>query len=164
MDPIDRFAAEARSYRRWLYCGTDKKEEFVRNALHHVTHVVAAATDLPLVSMNELHTEEKVDVTRSMKLRLRKKRLHPNERMPFDHYSMVFNPLEVPPEEPIFASLNDDLWDINSDLCCGLAEYNFGNRMRAAWVWESKFRFHWGRHATSATVALRAWLEDNAKD
>lgn len=84
--------------------------------------------------------------------------------MPFNYYSKIFDPFGGPPEKPVIASLNDDLWDLNGDLSRGLAEYNAGNRVRAAWRWESGFRGHWGRHATGAIEALRSWLEANAKD
>jgi len=127
-----------------------------------VTRVVAAAIDLPPVCWKKLHAE--LGISRSMRLKSRKPHLHPTDRMPFDCYRKVFNPLEMPPEEPVFASLNDDLWDLDGDLSRGLAEYIAGNRVRAAWVWESGFRGHWGRHATGAIEALRSWLEIYSED
>jgi len=162
MNSTDRFAAEVRRFRKWLYCGTDKKEKAVRGALRHVTRVVAATIDLPPVCWKKMHAEP--DITRSMRLTARKPHLHPTDRMPFDYYRKVFNPLEQPPEEPVFASLNDDFWGLDSDLSRGLAEYNAGNRVRAAWLWEMGFRLHWGRHATGAIEALRSWLEVHSKD
>lgn len=164
MNSTDRFAAEVRRFRKWLYCGTDKKERAVREALRHVTRVVTAAVDLPPVCWDKLHAETAVDLNRSLRLTSRKPRLHPINRMPFNYYRKVFNPFEEPPEEPVFASLNDDLWDLDGDLSRGLVEYNAGNRVLAAWRWESGFRGHWGRHATGAIEALRSWLELHSKD
>ena len=55
MNPVDRFAVEVRRFRKWLYCGIHKNERAVREALLHVTSVVAAAVDLPPVfaSLND---------------------------------------------------------------------------------------------------------------
>lgn len=164
MNSTEHFAVEVRRFRKWLYCGTDKKERAVRGALRHVTRVVTAAVDLPPVCWDKLHAEPAVDIARSMRLTCRKARLHPTDRMPFDYYRKVFNPFAKPPEEPVFASLNDDLWGLDGDLSRGQVEYNAGNRVRAAWLWEVGFRVHWGRHATGAIEALRSWLEVHAKD
>lgn len=163
MKPVDHFAAEARRFRKWFYCGTHKKERAVREALRHLTRLAAAALDLPPICWDKLHAEPAVDINLSLRLISRKPRLHPTDRMPFNHYSLVFNPLGNPTEELVTASLNEDLWGVDHDLSLGLVEYDAGNRVRAAWEWESGFSGHWGRHATGAIDALRWWLTANAK-
>lgn len=60
MNSTDRFAAEVRRFRTWFYCGTHKKERAVREALRHVTRLVAAALDLPPVCWDKLHAEPAV--------------------------------------------------------------------------------------------------------
>ena len=85
-------------------------------------------------------------------------------RLPFEFYGEVFDPLPVPPEEPVVGSLADDLCDIYRDVVTGLRAYEAGLRAHAVWEWGFGFRHHWGEHATGAIRALHCWLADNALD
>jgi hypothetical protein len=76
-------------------------------------------------------------------------------------YGEVFNPLIVPPEEPVLGSLSDDITDIYRDVVTGLREYEAGRRTQALWEWGFGFQAHWGEHATGAIRALHCWLASN---
>ena len=81
--------------------------------------------------------------------------------LPVDIYYEVFNPLESPPDEPVAATLGDDLADIHRDLQRGLVLYGRGEVAAACWEWAFHFRAHWGRHLTASLSALHAWWVDN---
>ncbi len=59
-------------------------------------------------------------------------------------------------EEPVCASLADDLSDIASDLQRGMEEYDSGNLGNAAFEWCFGFRHHWGDHAVDAIRYLHS--------
>jgi len=71
-----------------------------------------------------------------------------------DHYSTVFDPLNLE-EEPVIGSLADDVTDIYSDLKDGLAAFRDGDVSGAVHDWWNGFNTHWGRHAVQALPALR---------
>jgi hypothetical protein len=77
--------------------------------------------------------------------------------LPFDIYWEIFDPLTSEAEEPVGASLGDDLADIHRDLKLGMSYYAEGNEPAAAWEWQFNFRAHWGHHASAAIYALHAW-------
>src|SRR5262249_33758189 len=82
--------------------------------------------------------------------------LRPKSWPGFDHldgYWEVFDPYEQ--DEPVAASLSDDLLDIYADLKRGLALLD-SNAVEASAVWEWRFHFdvHWGAHAIDALRAL----------
>ena len=76
----------------------------------------------------------------------------------------MFDPLPVPPEEPVVGSLTDDIADIYRDVIPGLREYELGRRAQAVWEWGFGLRHHWGEHATGAIRALHCRLAANAFD
>jgi hypothetical protein len=76
----------------------------------------------------------------------------------------VFDPLSVPPDEPVVGSLSDDLCDVYREVVSGLREYEAGRRAQAVWEWGFGLRHHWGKHATGAIRALHRWLAANASD
>jgi hypothetical protein len=81
--------------------------------------------------------------------------------LPVDVYYEVFDPLESPADEPVAATLGDDLADIHRDLQRGLVLYNQGDIAGASWEWAFQFRAHWGRHVIGALTALHSWWVDN---
>ncbi|MCS7272220.1 MAG: DUF5063 domain-containing protein, partial [Gemmataceae bacterium] len=82
--------------------------------------------------------------------------------LPLDPYAEVFDPLAVPAEAPVSASLCDDLADIYRQVVSGLRAFEAGRQAVALWEWGFGFRHHWGEHATGAIRALHAWLAANA--
>lgn len=79
--------------------------------------------------------------------------------LPFQYYSEIFNPLEIPTEEPVTADLADDLADIYFDIKEGLFLLAAGHPAAATWSWKDSFRTHWGRHASTALRALHCYAE-----
>jgi hypothetical protein len=82
-------------------------------------------------------------------------------RFPVQYYGEIFNPLEVPPEEPGIGDLADDLADIHRDLSAGLDLYDRGDIAGAVWEWRYGMQNHWGEHATGAIRVLHCWLAAN---
>jgi hypothetical protein len=73
---------------------------------------------------------------------------------PLHSYWDVFNPLTLNPEEPVANSLEDDVRDIYMDLKKGLAQYDRGHPIAAAWDWRFSFWSHWGGHLVGAQRAI----------
>jgi hypothetical protein len=71
-----------------------------------------------------------------------------------DHYWEIFEPTQPKPDEPVLASLADDLRDIYTDLKRGLDLFHKGHETAAAWEWRFNFHAHWGRHLVSAQRAI----------
>lgn len=72
-------------------------------------------------------------------------------------YWLLFNPLEL--EEPVAATLADDVGDIYLDVARGLALFDDPTCWwrSAAWSWRFHMSIHWGNHATAALRAIQ-WL------
>jgi hypothetical protein len=85
-------------------------------------------------------------------------------RLPVDNYGWIFDPLVVPPEEPVVASVADDIADIYRDVVTGLRLDQLGRRTEAVWHWSFYLSRHWGLHATGAIRALHCWLAQEAPD
>ncbi len=81
--------------------------------------------------------------------------------LPFNYYSMVFNPFVVPPEEPVVGDLADDIADVYRDLSAGIAAFDNGQQAEAQWELYFSFHSHWGRHASSAIAVLHCWRVDS---
>ncbi|MCL1632795.1 DUF5063 domain-containing protein [Sporolactobacillus sp. CPB3-1] len=71
-----------------------------------------------------------------------------------DYYWEVFDAYQL--DEPIHASLTDDISDIYHDLQEGILLYNKGKTEGALGTWKFSFETHWGRHAIDATRALHS--------
>lgn len=71
-----------------------------------------------------------------------------------DHYWEVFNPYTL--DEPIRASLTDDILDIYRDVKEGLTLYEKKQHLEAVWKWKFSFEVHWGSHAVDAIRALHS--------
>ncbi|HTQ81513.1 MAG TPA: DUF5063 domain-containing protein [Thermoanaerobaculia bacterium] len=84
--------------------------------------------------------------------------------LPFQYYSEVSNPLDVPPEEAGVGDIADDIADIYSDILEGLRLYEAGRPREALWQWVFHLTYHWGAHATSAMRALHWHLSDNESE
>ena len=80
--------------------------------------------------------------------------------LPFQYYSEVWDPIEVPGAEPVTGDLADDLMDIYVDLRQGLRYFEQNRTVQAIFHWTFSFGVHWGRHATSALRVLHCYLVD----
>ena len=73
---------------------------------------------------------------------------------PLDRYWEVLDPLALDPDEPAAASLEEDVKGIYLDLKMGLAQYERGHAVAAAWSWRVSFWSHWGAHLVGAQRAV----------
>lgn len=162
MDSVVNFAAEAERFETWARDATDEGEWAAREALLRIAHLYLAALRLPPAWSDKLSADAEPQRVGNDEWRTIFSRC---SRLPFDSYSTVFEPLEVPPsEEPVVGSIADDVADIYRDVVSGLRAYRGGQQPEAIWEWGFSFRNHWGRHATDAIGALHAWLAENAFD
>ncbi|WP_409291239.1 DUF5063 domain-containing protein [Peribacillus sp. SCS-37] len=72
----------------------------------------------------------------------------------YDHYWEIFNPYHL--EEPVGASLSDDILDIYKDVKKGILLYEKNEHLEANWEWKFGFEIHWGSHAVDAIRALHS--------
>jgi hypothetical protein len=72
----------------------------------------------------------------------------------FNHYWEIFNPYVQ--EEPVAASLSDDISDIYQDVKRGIILYEQKDQTQAIWQWKFHFEIHWGNHAVDAVRALHS--------
>jgi hypothetical protein len=158
LDAVDRFVAEAELFARWATAGTDEAALAARNGLLRLTRLYSAGLELPASSGGD-ETDESVsvEVDRSEWKRV----LAHAARLPLDYYGEVFNPLPVPPEEPVVGSVADDIADVYRDVVTGMRHFQAGRRAEALWEWTFSLQSHWGEHATGAIRALHCWLARN---
>jgi hypothetical protein len=77
-----------------------------------------------------------------------------------DVYTVVFDPTNPEPDDPVEATLSDDLADIYRDLKNGLMFWDSDSQSgleEALWEWSFGFEHHWGQHLTKALSAIH-WL------
>lgn len=146
-DPIDDFAAVARTFCEWAE--RDRADE-PRAVLQLLAELYAAALRLPQGEA----PDDTIDGTTHEEWQRVYRRC---ASLPIDYYAEMFNPLEGIDAEPVMASLADDLADIHRDLRRGLHRYEQGLKEAAAWEWAFHFHAHWGHHATAAIYALHSW-------
>ena len=72
----------------------------------------------------------------------------------YDHYWKVFNRYHL--EEPVGASLSDDILDIYKDVKNGIILYEKNKYSEAIWEWKFNFEIHWGNHAVDAIRVLHS--------
>jgi hypothetical protein len=70
----------------------------------------------------------------------------------YDHYWEVFNPYQF--EQPLGATLSDDILDIYKDVKKGILLYQRNEQIEAIWEWKFGFEIHWGSHAVDAIRTL----------
>ena len=72
----------------------------------------------------------------------------------YDHYRKVFNPYHL--DEPVGASLSDDILEIYKDVKNGIILYEKNKYSEAIWEWKFNFEIHWGSHAVDAIRVLHS--------
>lgn len=157
MDPVEQFAQEAASFRDWVHSCGGSPHQTALDALIRLTRLYLAALGLPPEWSDELELESDTERVEDPLQELAGGLFG---CLPIDLYGEVFNPLLVPPEEPVVGSLTDDICDIYRDVVTGLNAYEAGRRAAAIWEWSFGFSNHWGDHATGAIRALHAYLAE----
>lgn len=160
MTEADAFADEAARFEQWARSGIGNDATAVREALLRVTQLYLAALSLPPPWSDGLDTSVPTLVHDDEWKAI----LNSAASLPVDHYGEVFDPLLVPPQEPVVGSVADDIADIYRDVVTGLRLDRSGKRPEAVWQWGFNLRHHWGEHATGAMRALHCWLAREAPD
>ena len=154
IDAIDQFATEAETFAKWAEKGMGHGESAVRVALIRLAQLFAAGQQLAALKPGSTECEAEMRVTVEEWGRIFNNAL----QLPLDQYGEVFNPLNVPPDSSLIASLADDIADIYRDVVTGLRYFQAGHREEAAWQWAFLLHVHWGEHVTGAMRALEGWL------
>ena len=153
---VERFLGVARRFEEWAAQGTDEGLPAARNGLRLIAQLYAAGQELPgLPDLADRDPEENL-VSDEEWRRVGERAA----RLPFQYYSEVFNPLAVPPEEPVTGDLAEDVADIYRDVVEGIRLFDRGLEGEALWEWVFGLRQHWGEHATSAMRALYWCIAD----
>lgn len=80
-----------------------------------------------------------------------------------DHYWEVYDPLKLEYDEPVAASLSDDLADIWRDLTAGVSlwgDCSDAMQKQIVWDWHFSFHYHWSDHAVDALRAIH-WIAEH---
>lgn len=157
MDSVEQFAAEAVRFEQWAHSNEPNAALAARKTLLRISSLYTAALQLPSPYTYAGDGQPCPDVGLVDECA----KLSAFQAIPFDMYGEVFNPLLVPPDEPVIGSIADDITDVYRDVVTGLRAYQTGNRAGAIWEWGFHFHHHWGKHATGAIKAIHAWLVDN---
>ena len=157
MDSVEQFAAEALRFEQWAHSNEPNAALAARTALLRISSLYTAALQLPSPYTYAGDGQPCPDVGLVDECA----KLSAFQAIPFDMYGEVFNPLLVPPDEPVIGSIAYDITDVYRYVVTGLRAYQTGNRAGAIWEWGFHFHHHWGKHATGAIKAIHAWLVDN---
>ena len=161
MDSVERFAAVATAFERWILEGKAEGADAAREALTQLLALYSAGLMLPAAWSNALEGAADVEPVGEAQWR---KAFERCKRLPLDLYSEVYSPIAASDEGPVTGSLADDVTDIYRDIATGLRAYERGDHAGAVWEWSFGLHSHWGAHATSAIRALHWWLVENASD
>jgi Domain of unknown function (DUF5063) len=150
---LEKFAFEAQRYVNWV-SSKDGKSMEAATALRRIVALYAAALELPshFSEVSSSGAEHQLGFDEAVV------NYGGTASLPFRNYGEVFDPLLVPPEEPVIGDIADDIGDIYRDIVAGLKLYSAGRPADALLEWSVSFRSHWGKHATSAIRALHCYL------
>ncbi|WP_372526157.1 DUF5063 domain-containing protein [Piscinibacter sp.] len=150
-----RFSHEARRFIEWADGSASPEKLTAPVALRRVLALYAAALELPQPWCEGVSGGSGAEPALAERLRAVRGRA---AAIPLQHYSEIFSPLVLRPEEPVVGDLADDLVDIYRDVATGLCLYDAGSVDDAIWQWGFNFQIHWGEHASSAVRALHRYL------
>jgi hypothetical protein len=148
-----QFFEVAREYCAWAEAPPADSTAEAMQALRMLSTVYHHALGLPGADLEDLPEHEilqKGEDTMAIYTRFK--------ALPFQYYSEIFDPAELPAQEFVTGDLADDLMDTYIDLKQGLLYYDAGHPAQAVFHWRFMFGVHWGRHATSAMRALHCYL------
>ncbi len=150
----EQFIAAARLYCEWEESNYRPDLKSTRQALELITELYLCGVRLSGKTKSFKYTKTPV----LFKLR-RGDNIKPRKgKLPFDHYSEIFDPIPVQAEEPVTGSLRDDLSSIYCDVKKGFILLDAGYEQDAVKQWIINMQIHWGGHATSAIRALHCYL------
>jgi len=153
-----QFAHAVSLFELWVIEGKDSGIDAVQNASLHLVKLYGLALtlnfegadeDLSDTSINRIDDEEYSVVLKKL------------SRIPFQYYGEIFDPLVVPPEEPVIGDITDDIADIFRDTVSALRTYREGNVHEAIWNWVFDFYSHWSAHATGGIRALDSYRREH---
>jgi hypothetical protein len=156
MSEVAAFVAAAEEYCAWAEGEPRESVAEARLARRLVAELFRRAIELPHVESEIEAPEIPYEEWRRIYDRF--------GSLPVDMYSECFNPLVVPPEEPVVTHLADDLADLWRDLKGGLLLLRSGHVDAAVGQWRLQFTIHWGHHAAAALYALQSWFSDQMVD
>jgi hypothetical protein len=148
---IAAFSETAARFCSWAEGDAGDPDDDLYLAMIHVAQLYAAVLIMPGADPMPDVVDRYVDKNDHVALYERFRKL------PFQFYGDVYDTTLVPPEEPTVGDLADDLLDIYSDVRTGLAHWNAGEFVHAAFHWKFTWGVHWGRHATGALQAMHCF-------
>lgn len=80
--------------------------------------------------------------------------------LPFDHYGLIFAPLDDSDVIRVVSNLANDLADIYDDLHTSALLFRIGKYRDAIWNWHFSYYSHWGRHLSHAQTAIWQYLSE----
>lgn len=151
---LEPFSIEARQFMAWARGDSDEPMD-IRQALIRILTLYRAALDLPNQREGAANADVPTRKTGAGTLNIVRRRAG---HLPFNFYRCVFEPV---PEhhsenEPVIASIVEDIEDIFRDVAEGQMLFDEGLFEDACWAWAFNFRNHWSRHAVSALQGLDA--------
>ena len=154
-DPTETFALSVRAFAEWVVKSKESGAPAARQLLVMLLNLYSQCLALP--SRNPTTSPEKRQQIKGEFTLIYRK----GKRLPVGYYGEVFDPLPVPPQEPVVGDLSDDLADIYFELVSGLQLYDRNQIDDAVWTWKFGLESHWGEHATGAIRVLHCWLARN---
>lgn len=149
------FRQEAQCFIAWAD-GTGSPDAFTAPvALRQILAIYTAGLELPQPWSEGVSNGRVAEPALAGRLRAVRSRA---AALPLQHYSEIFSPLVLHPEEPVVGDLANDLVNIYHDVATGLSLYDAGSIDDALWQWGFNFQIHWGEHASSAIRALHRYL------
>ena len=134
-----RFVQAAECYEKWARGGSDRGKRAAQLLVRHLAELFSAGLLLPDPGRFRKRSSEPDRVSLA---EWKKIRDAARKRLPLEYYSEVFNPLPVPPDEPIAGSLSDDIADVFRDVVSGLRLFRAGYEKEALWDWRFSLWCH----------------------
>ncbi len=157
---IDSFAELASSYCTLIeQHGEYSTEEFIARAREILPLLYHHALRLPDIETTDGEFEGQIGHDEWVKMFANLQRKLENN----DYYWKIYDPLQTDHDDPVAASLSDDLADIWRDLKPGISHWtNCSDTMRKHIVWDWRFSFHhhWSDHAVDALRAIN-WIVEH---
>lgn len=150
---IKEFVSLAQEYCKWVESQSNKTEEHIYYLQVILSKLYCSGIQLPDCEPTELFENDTLP-----KLDYQEVVEH-FKGFPIQYYSQIFNPLNVPSEEPVTGDVIDDLSDIYIDLKNGLWYLENESEVDAVFQWRFSLSVHWGRHALGSMYALHSLEE-----
>jgi hypothetical protein len=80
--------------------------------------------------------------------------------LPFEHYGVIFAPLDDSDIVRVVSNIAVDLDEIYADLQASAPLFRKGEHRDALWNWHFSYYTHWGRHLSHAQTAIWQFLSE----